>query len=199
VGLPRGGECRWGHIFAAEDRSGTWRLLYTRSSGRLALFVAKSLVGLVVPVLASVALMASSLAAGLLLVGRDPVLNPSGSLVGASSVARLVALSFLTQLPPLLALASFALMLSVVTRNSLSAVAGPVVVSLVCRLVALVDQPPLLRALLPSGGFTAWRGLWLDGAFTRPVAVESASNLMVAVWCLTVGGIVFTRRDVALR
>jgi hypothetical protein len=58
-----------GDIFAAEDRSGTWRLLHTRSAGRLALFVAKSLVGLVVPVLASVALMGSSLAAGLLLVG----------------------------------------------------------------------------------------------------------------------------------
>lgn len=188
-----------GDIFAGEDRSGTWKLVLGRSYGRLPIFTAKTLIGLVFPVVTSAVLVTSSLVAGLLLVGRDPVVNLSGSLVAAPAGSRLVVLSFLTQIPSLLVLASFAILLSVVTRNSLVAVAGPVVAALLLQLFALVDQPPLLRQVLPSGGFTAWRGLWLDDAYTRPIGISIVSDVLLSAICLAAAAVVFARRDVSLR
>ena len=188
-----------GDIFASEDRNGTWRLLHCRSYGRTALFTAKAIVGIAFPLVAATTLVASSLLAGLLLVGRDPILNLSGSLVGAAHGSRLVAWSLLSQLPVVLAMASIALLLSVVTRNSLVGVGGPVALALVFQLVALVDQPPLLRQLLPSGSFTAWHGLWLDQPFARPVVVGTVSNVAVSLACVVTAGVVFGRRDVSLR
>ncbi len=188
-----------GDIFAGEDRNGTWKLLLSRSYGRMPIFTVKTVIGLLFPVVASAALVASSLVAGLLLVGRDPIVNLSGSLVDAPTGTRLVVLSFLTQIPSILVMASLAVLLSVLTRNSLVAVAGPVVVALLLQLLALVDQPPLLRQVLPSGGFTAWRGLWLDDAYTRPVGISIASGAVLSAMCLVVAAVVFARRDVSLR
>lgn len=188
-----------GDIFSGEDRNGTWKLLHGRSYGRLPLFAAKALVGLAAPVVGSVVLVTSSLVCGLVLVGRDPVVNLSGSLVSAADGSRLVALSLLTQLPPLLAMAALALMLSVVTRNSLVSVAGPVVLGLVGQLAALVDQPALARQVSPAGAFTAWRVLWLDEPDPRPIAVGIASSLLAFGVFLTVAALVFARRDVVIR
>lgn len=188
-----------GDTFASEDRNGTWKLLHSRSHGRLSLFVAKVTVGLVFPVVGTVVLVSSSLVCGLVLVGRDPIVNLSGSLVTAPGGSRLVLLSMLTQLPPLLAMAALALMLSVVARNSLVAVAGPVVLGLVSQLTALVDQPALLRQVSPAGAFTAWRGLWLDQVDTYPVGIGVASSLLIATVFLTIAGVVFARRDVVIR
>lgn len=143
--------------------------------------------------------MTSGLVCGLLLVGRDPVVNLSGSLVAAPDGSRLVALSLLPQLPPLLAMAAFALMLSVITRSSLVGGAGPVVGGLASQLVALVDQPALLRQISPAGAFTAWRGLWLDNPDIYPSAVGTASSLLTTTACVAVAAIVFARRDVVIR
>lgn len=188
-----------GDVFAGEDRNGTWKLLHSRSHGRLPLFAAKALAGLLFPLLGCAVLIASSLGCGLLLVGRDPIVNLSGSLVESPEGVRLVALSVLTQLPPTLALAALALMLSVLTRNSLVSVAGPVVVGLLSQLGALIDQPALVRHLSPAGAFTAWRGLWLDSAALGPIVTGVVSSLVAATLFVAVAGVAFSRRDVVLR
>lgn len=186
-------------IFAAEDRHHTWKLLLSRSRTRTEVFVGKTVVALAFAVLTAVLTVASSLAAGLLVVGGGPLVNLSGFLVPVSSGAALVIASGLVQLPPMLAMAAFALMLSVLTRNTLISLAGPVLLGLAGQLGALMDMPPLLRMVLPAGAFGAWRGLWLDHQLTMPIWVAAVTSLAVVMLAVGLAAVVFLRRDVTLR
>jgi ABC-2 type transport system permease protein len=134
-----------------------------------------------------------------LFVGRQPLLNLSGTLVPAGKGAGLVLLSGLVQLMPTVTMAAIALLLSVVTRNSLIGVAGPVLLGLVVQLVALIDLPPVLRAVLPSGAFAAWHGLWLDDPIVGPIGIGAAACAVLTVACVGVAAFVFLRRDVEIR
>ena len=186
-------------IFAAEDRHHTWKLILTRSRTRAEVFAGKTVTALVFALLAVTLTLLSSVAAGLLVVGARPLLNLSGALVPPGEGLRLVVASAVTQLPPVLAMAAFALVLSVLTRNTLISLAGPVLLGLVSQLVALADLPPLLRMVLPAGSFNAWRGLWLETPDTIPVAVGTAVSLLAVLIGVTVAAVVFCRRDVEVR
>ncbi len=188
-----------GDMFAGEDRHATWKALLSRSRRRSEVFVAKVAVALSFAVAASTLLVLSSLVAGVVLIGTDPVPDLSGSLVPAGEATRLVLLSGLTQLPPVLAMAALALLLSVTTRNALVAVSGPVILALVLQLVSLADLPPLLRALSPSGAFASWHGLWLDRWWTDPLWIGTGSMVGFTVVSLAVAAAVFIRRDLVVR
>lgn len=188
-----------GDIFAGEDRHATWKAVLSRSRRRSEVFVAKVVVALAFALVACALLVVSSLAAGVLLVGRDPLPNLSGTLVPAADATELVLFSTLTQLAPVVAMASLALLLSVLTRNALVAVGGPVVLGLVLQLVALADIPPLVRVLLPSGAFASWRGLWLDDRWTEPLWLGLASMTGCTALLLGVAAAVFVRRDLVVR
>lgn len=186
-------------IFAAEDRHHTWKLLLSRSRTRAEVFMGKTAVALGFPLLAAALTLASSLLAGLLVVGSGPLLNLSGSLVPAATGVRLVVASGLAQLPPVLAMGAFALALSVLTRNTLVSLATPVALGLAGQLVGLADMPPLLRMVLPAGTFSAWRGLWLDKPLTAPLWIGTAVCLLVVLLAVAVAAAVFLRRDVVVR
>lgn len=188
-----------GDMFAGEDRHATWKAVLSRSRRRSEVFVGKVLVASVFAVLACSLLIGSSLFAGILLIGRDPVLDLSGALVPAGEATGLVLLSGLTQLAPVLMMTSLALLLSVVTRNALVAVAGPVVLALVLQLVALADIPLRVRLLLPSGAFASWRGLWLDDPWTEPLWTGLASSLSLTALLVGIAAVVFHWRDLAVR
>lgn len=188
-----------GDVFASEDRFATWKLVLSRSRSRAEVFAGKCVVGVGFAVLAALLVLTSSMLAGLLLVGGDPMFNLSGTLVESRRGIELVTLSALSQLMPIIMFAALALMLSILTRNSLVGVGAPVLVGLVVQLLALIDLPPLVRSLLPSGAFASWHGLWLDDPVTGPIWVGAASCLILAMVFLTVAAVVFARRDVAVR
>nr|WP_275588464.1 ABC transporter permease [Microlunatus panaciterrae] len=188
-----------GDVFAAEDRYATWKLVLSRSRSRAEVFAGKCLVGLGFPVVMTLVVAAISTGAGVFLVGSDPIINLSGSLVQVAKGVELVAWSGLSQLCPVLALASFALLLSVVTRNSLVGVGGPVLFALVAQLGALTDLPPTVRMLSPAGAFACWHGLWLDRPDVVPLWLGVSASLLTAVTCLAIAATVFVRRDVAVR
>jgi ABC-2 type transport system permease protein len=188
-----------GDVFSSEDRHATWKLVLARSRSRAEIFVAKTVVALGFAVVAAGLVIASSLVAGLLFVGRQPLLNLSGTLVPAGRGAGLVVLSGLVQLMPTVTMAAIALLLSILTRNSLIGVAGPVLLGLVLQLAALIDLPPLLRAVLPSGAFAAWRGLWLDDRLIGPIGIGAVACAVLTVVCVGAAAFVFLRRDVEIR
>lgn len=188
-----------GDVFASEDRFATWKLVLSRSRNRAEVFVGKCLVGFGFALVAVALVIISSTLAGLLLIGRDPMFNLSGTLVEAKGGAALVLLSGLSQLMPVLMFASLALMLSVVSRNSLVGVGVPVLIGLLMQLMALTDLPPVLRMLLPSGAFASWHGLWLDDPVTAPIWVGSGACLAMTLTFVAVAGIAFGRRDVVVR
>ena len=70
-----------GDLFSAEDRYGTWSTLLTRSRSRAEIFAGKVVTALGFSVLAVSVLATSSVAAGVSIVGRQPLINLSGVLM----------------------------------------------------------------------------------------------------------------------
>ena len=62
------------------------------------------------------------------------------------------------------------------------------------------DRPAaLLRAVLPSGAFAAWRGLWLDDRLIGPIGIGAVACAVLTVVCVGAAAFVFLRRDVEIR
>lgn len=193
--LPLLGALVAGDVFAAEDRNGMWPLLLTRSRSRAELFLGKALVAAGCSVALVLLLGLSSLAAGLLLVGSQPLVGLSGQLLPPGRCLLLVLASWLSVLPPVLTFTALALLLSVRARSAAVGVAVPVVVGLLLQLLALVQGADVLRHLLPSTAFESWHGLFAAPEFRGPllqgvlVSATAGAALLGAAW------LVFASRD----
>src|SRR5262245_64711403 len=107
-----------GDLFSAEDRHRTWPTLLTRSRSRAELFAGKVLAALGFSSLAIVILATSSVAAGLLIVGPQPLLDLSGILRSPSESLTRVTMAWASVLPPAFGFTAFAVLLSVADRMS---------------------------------------------------------------------------------
>jgi ABC-2 type transport system permease protein len=182
-----------GDIFSSEDHFGTWKTVLTRSRSRGQLFRGKVLAALTYTTAELIILTLSSVVAGFVL-GSQPVVGLSGQLVPAGHATALVLETWGTQLAPLLGFCALGLLLSVVTRNSVVGVGGPILLGLVMGLAGLVNIPYWLNVSLLSTGFDSWHGLWVQVPFYGPLR----EGLVVsAVWfaaCLGIAWLVFRRR-----
>lgn len=183
-----------GDIFSAEDRHGTWKTILTRSCSRRQIFIAKALAAVTYSVLAVAVLALVSLGAGLVLVGRQPIIGLSGQLVTSGSAVTLTLASWATVLPPVLGFTALGLLLSVATRNSVVGVGGPAVIGLLMQLGSLLDGPPLIRTLLLATPFGSWHGLWASDPFYRPVTLGIAVSAAYVVACGTIAYLILRRR-----
>ena len=187
-----------GDVLSAEDAHGTWGTLLTRSRTKAELVIGKALVAAGATVALVTALALSSIAAGYLLIGTEPLIGLAGQPLSPLRGLLLVAACWASVLPPALALTAFALLLSAWTRNSLVGVAGPIVVSLVLLLVSQLGSLGAARPLILASGFQAWHGLLL----AQPSLVATAQALAVSAgWvAASVAGLVLVlrRRDLAV-
>jgi ABC-2 type transport system permease protein len=184
-----------GDIFSAEDRFGTWKTIATRSRGRGQLFSGKFLAALTFAAAAMILLTASDLGAGLL-AGTQPVVGLGGQLVPAGHATELVVASWASELPPVLGFTALAVFLSVVSRNSLVGVGGPVLITLVFQVVTLINLPEWGQMALLSTPFLAWHGFWTQPAFYGPFW---EGLLTCAGWfavCAAASWLVFRRRTI---
>ena len=148
-----------GDIFATEDGHGTWQALLTRSRTRAQLFTGKVTAAVLTTLALLVVAGGSSLVAGLALAGDRPLTSLSGTQLSAGEAARAVVLSWLSEVPPLLAFAALACLLSIRTRSSLAGVGGPLLVGLLMQLVALLGALGTGVNVLMTTPFSAWHGL----------------------------------------
>ena len=79
-----------GEIFAAEDEHGTWSMLLTRGRSRASVFLGKVAAAASVTVVLLGTLAVSSVLAGVLLVGRQPLVDLSGVVLPAGRALLLV-------------------------------------------------------------------------------------------------------------
>src|SRR6185295_15979334 len=114
-----------GDVFSAEDRYGTWSAVLTRSRSRGEVFTGKVLTALAFSSLAVAALAVSSVAAGVLVVGPQPLINLSGTLLPSAQALIRVALAWASVLPPAFAFTALAVLLSVATRSSAAGIGLP--------------------------------------------------------------------------
>ena len=187
-----------GDVLSAEDAHGTWGTLLTRSRTTTELVLGKVVVAVGAMVVLVTALAASSIAAGYLLIGSEPLIGLAGQPLSPLRGLLLVVACWASVLPPALALTALALLLSAWTRSSLVGVVAPVVVGLVLLLVSQLASLGSVRPLVLASGFQAWHGL----LYTKPsvVAIGQAAAVS-AVWVVACAGglvLVLRRRDLAV-
>src|SRR5262245_46358281 len=111
-----------GDLFSAEDRYGTWTTLLTHSRSRREVFIGKPLTALAFSLLTIVVLASSSIAAGTLVVGADPIVGLSGVMLAPPEALGRVAMSWASALPPAFGFTALAVLVSVVSRSSVAGV-----------------------------------------------------------------------------
>ena len=163
-----------GDIFAQEDRLGTWRHLLVAVRAPRRIFAAKALASLTIIVLLAAGLACSGIVGGLAAVGDRPLVGLDGHLL-AGQAAHAVLLAWLISLAPTLAFAAIGLLGSVAFGRSPMGLVIPALLALSLQIAQLLPLPVVVRVVLPSYGFIAWRGLFTDPAQTGPRSLASRS------------------------
>jgi ABC-2 type transport system permease protein len=184
-----------GDLFASEDRYGTWPTVLTRSRSRDEIFAGKVLTALAFSLLAVTALAVSSVAAGLLVVGRQPLLGLSGAQIPPGRALALVALAWVTVLPPVFGFTALAVLLSVATRSSAAGVGLPVLIGFVMELYSLVNGPEAIRRALLTPPFLSWHGLFNEHRYYGPLIQGTAISGVYFTGCLVAAYLLLRRRD----
>ena len=186
-----------GDIFASEDRQSTWKTVLTRSCSRGDIFLGKTFAALTYST-AMVALLAvSSTLAGVVIVGRQPLVDLSGSLLGPGRALATIAASFGLALVPTLAFTCVGIYFSVATRNSMAGVLGPPVIGLLMVLLSLMGSGVIVRSMLLTTPFEAWHGLQIEPISGKPLGIGLLVCAAYAFLSLDAARRSFRRRDFA--
>jgi ABC-2 type transport system permease protein len=186
-----------GDIVATEDSQNTLKMVLTRSLRRGQILTGKVLASFTYVVALLLALLATGLVGGTIAWGFNPVVDLSGHRVAAAHALGLAFAALAVFAVPLLAIASFGIFLSAVTRNSAAAIVGTLVYELVQEaIVGLVHWQPLHHYML-SAQFDAWHGVFQSPVYWTPVVRELWVSALFAAVPLAIAFAVFVRRDVA--
>jgi ABC-2 type transport system permease protein len=185
-----------GDIFSAEDRYGTWTTVLTRSRTRAEVFAGKVLTALCFSAVAVAVLAVSSVAAGFLVIGRQPLIDLSGVLLPPARALALVATAWVSVLPPTLGFTALAVLVSVATRSSAAGIGLPVLAGLIMQLCAFVDGPEALRRLLMTSAFGAWHGLLTEPRYYGPLVHGTTVSGVYLLVCLIIAYRMLRQRDI---
>ena len=186
-----------GDIVATEDANGTLKTILTRSVDRWQIFTAKTLAALTYAFAALVLFVGVGLVAGGLIWGFDPLVSLSGTHIPVGRGLLLLGATTLAYFVPVIAIASIAILLSTVTRNSAAAVVGTLMFSLILQLLGVISALDFLQPYLLSTQFNAWQGLLREPSDWAPVVRAVWVSALYALPALGVAFTTFLRRDVA--
>lgn len=158
-----------GDIFAAEDAQGTWSSLLTRSRTRAEVFTGKVLAATLVALSLLAVTALSSLLAGLATAGDRPLTGLSGVPLSSGRSFALVLAAWACAVPPLLGFTAVACLLSIVSRQSVVGVGGPVLLGLLMQLLAVVGGMGTAVGVLLTTPFASWHGLVRTDPFYGPL------------------------------
>ena len=186
-----------GDIFSAEDRYRTWPTLLLRSRTGSEIFVGKAVAATLFSLVAVTLLGMSSMAAGMLVQGTQPLLGLSGTLLAPAQAMTLIATAWASMAPPVVAFTAMALWVSVATRSSGAGVMIPVLVGFSMQLLSFVNGPDFVRRALLTTPLIGWHGLFAEPRYYRPLIEGAAVSGVYAVACLVLGFWAFRRRELA--
>jgi ABC-2 type transport system permease protein len=186
-----------GDIVANEDGNGTLKTILTRSVDRHQVFAAKLLAAFTYAVAALVVFAGVGLLLGGIRYGLHPLTSLSGTQIATGRALELIGAALLAYLLPVFAVASIALLLSTVTRNSAAAIVGTLMISLLLQLIGIISGLASLKPYLLSTQFDAWQGLLREPADWAPIVRAAWVCALYALPALGVALTVFVRRDVA--
>jgi ABC-2 type transport system permease protein len=185
-----------GDIVASEDGNGTLKTILTRSADRWQIFVAKVLAALTYAFGALLLFVLVGLVLGGILWGFDPLVSLSGTEISMGRSFALLGGATLAYAFPTFAVASIAILLSTVTKNSAAAVVTTLMLSLIMQLLGIISALDFIRPYLLPQQFNAWQGLLREpidwGPIVRAAWVSALFGLPCLAWAFTH----FLRRDV---
>jgi ABC-2 type transport system permease protein len=186
-----------GDVFSAEDRYGTWKWVLTRSCTRGEVFAGKVLAAGTL-LIGLVALSAvASVVAGMILIGGQPLVSLSGTVLSSGRSLGLVLASWLACIFPALAFASLGVLLSIATRNGIVGVIGPGLAALAMQLLLLVGSGIWAHMALVASAFGAWHALFTARPFFGPLVVSIIVSLLWVAVCLSASWVILRERDFA--
>lgn len=185
-----------GDLFSSEDHHGTWKTYLTRSVSRPQVYLAKVAAGMTYAMVAMALMAAMSVPACALRFGFKPVISLSGADIGPARALGLVAASWALSALPVLAFTAIALAASVLTRNSVSGVVSPIILSFLMQLMAFLSGATVARHFLLTTQFEAFHGFFHQPGYTAMIARVIWVSALYAVPPLVISYRVFTRRDV---
>jgi ABC-2 type transport system permease protein len=186
-----------GDIVANEDGGGTLKTILVRSVRRGEILAAKSLALFTYVAVALVVFAVTGIVAGTAAWGFHPLANISGQRISALHALGLTFAAIAVYLVPTIAIASFGLLLSVVTRQSVAGVVGTIFYTLALQGLAALPAIKGARPYILVTQLHAWHGPfetptnWALIGHAMWVSVLYAGPPLIAAW------IVFRRRDVA--
>lgn len=185
-----------GDIFANEDQNGTLKTILTRSVGRGSIFWGKVAAACTYAVATVVALTVSSILAGVVYIGHQPINSVNGNTWTFAHALPLVIASWAMAIPPVLGFTCLALLLSIATRSSILGVTIPIVIGFFMQLYAFLNGLDTIRHMLLSTPFLAWHGIFDDPAYYQPLIRSLIVCGVYTGLSLLVGWLLFSRRDV---
>jgi ABC-2 type transport system permease protein len=186
-----------GDLFSSEDRYGTWKTVLTRSCTTEELFVGKVLAAVTFATGLTAIAAVSSLLAGLVFTGNEPLVGLGGVVVSSGDSLLLVLVSWLLSIPPVLGFTCLAILFSVASRNGIVGVLGPLLVALIMQLLLLIGSGTVAHALLLTSAFSDWHGLLSAPKFYGPLIIGLAVSALWASACLLVSWKILRSRDFA--
>lgn len=184
-----------GDLFSAEDRHGTWPTLLTRSRSRGELFAGKLLTALSFSLGAVLALAMSSTVAGLLLIGSQPLLGLSGTLLPAGRSLAMTAWAWTSIVPAVFGFTTLALLLSAATRSSAAGIGLPVLLGGVMQLSTFVNLPRAVDRALLTPALVAWHGLFTEHPYYGPLTQGITTSCVYFLGCLAATYLLLRKRD----
>ena len=185
-----------GDIFASEDQQGTIKTIATRSVSRSALFWGKVAASFTWSIGIVVVMAASSIAAGPVVIGTQPLTSVSGTTIPLGHAFALVIASWAICLAPFLGFACISLLVSVLSKSSVVGVLIPLVIGFVMQLYAFLNGKDLIRHNLLTTPFLAWHGILHVPAFYAPMWYGFAVSAVYSIVSLALAYWVFNRRDI---
>jgi ABC-2 type transport system permease protein len=185
-----------GDIVATEDGNGTLKTILTRSVDRWQLFVAKVLAAFTYAFAALVLFVGVGLIIGGIIWGFDPLVSLSGTKISVGRSLLLLGATSLAYFLPTMAVASLAILLSTVTRNSAAAVVATLMLSLIMQLLGIVTALDFLKPYLLPEQFNAWQGLLREPIDWAPVIRAAWVSGLYGIPALAWAFVHFLRRDV---
>jgi len=186
-----------GDIVANEDGGGTLKTILVRSVRRGELLAAKALALFSYVVVALLVFAVTGIVAGTIAWGFQPLANISGTRISALHALGLTFAAIAVYAVPTIAIASFGLLLSVATRQSVTGVVGTIFYALALTGLAALPAIKGARPYILVTQLHAWHGPFMSPTDWGLIGHALWVSVLYAVPPLVTAWILFRRRDVA--
>jgi ABC-2 type transport system permease protein len=194
--LPLAAAMVGGYMIAGEAELGTMRIILLRPVRRGALLVVKWAAAMLYLLAGFGFMVASGLLFGAVFFGLDPMVLISGSTVGVGHGLALIALSCLYGLAAMAALVSLAMLISVLTDSSLTALIGTFVIYVAIQVIISISYFDWLRPWIFPTYFEGFVDLWRDPIYWRPILKGLAAFGLWSAGLTALAYVLFRRKDV---